>query len=182
MLERDRPDALDRYIALNREFHARRRTFAGRSAFKYADRIKALVAAHGCRTMLDYGCGKGQQYVEPVPGTDTPLRQYLGVSRAQLYDPAVDRYATRPKGVFDLVICTDVLEHVPEEAVMWVIADLFGYASKAVFAAISTRPAKRKRLSTGENVHVTVKPAAWWTVRFDQAAKAGVATHLEFAD
>lgn len=144
--------------------------------------MRALVQAHDCRTMLDYGCGKGRQYVEPVPGTETPLRRFLRVSRAQLYDPAVECYAKRPKGVFDLVICTDVLEHVPEAAVMWVITDLYSYARKAVFAAISTRPAKRKRLSTGENVHVTVKPAEWWITRFDRVSKAGVATHFEFAD
>ena len=59
------------------------------------------------------------------------------------------------------MICTDVLEHCPEEDVSWIVAELFDFASKFVYANVACFTA-RKRLPSGGNAHCTVKSPRWW--------------------
>jgi 2-polyprenyl-3-methyl-5-hydroxy-6-metoxy-1,4-benzoquinol methylase len=40
-----------------------------------------------------------------------------------------------------MVICTDVLEHVPEEDLDWVIREMCSLSSKTVFINVSGEPA-----------------------------------------
>jgi hypothetical protein len=54
-----------------------------------------------------------------------------------------------------------VLEHVEPDLLTNVLIDIRGYADKAVYLVISTRPAS-KFLADGRNAHLIVKPAAWW--------------------
>ena len=60
-----------------------------------------------------------------------------------LYDPAVQGIDVKPEGQFDGVMCTDVLEHIPEDELDTVIADLAGYAKQWAFIAVCCRPAKK---------------------------------------
>lgn len=55
------------------------------------------------------------------------------------------------------MICTDVLEHCPEEDIPWIVDELFAFARKFVYANIACFPA-RKQLPSGGNAHCTVKP------------------------
>ena len=81
-----------------------------------------------------------------------------------LYDPCWGPYKEKPVGIFDGVICTDVLEHVPLESKIsldYVLEDIFNYASKFIFISLSTRKAK-KVLPNGKNTHVSIFPPEWW--------------------
>ena len=69
------------------------------------------------------------------------------------------------------MICTDVLEHCPEADLPWIIAELFGFARRFVFASIACHPAV-KRLPNGENAHCTVKPPQFWAELFISAANS----------
>lgn len=129
--------------------------FAGRSLYKYVDEISETVRASKAKTLLDYGSGKGCQYVEGR------VHELWGSIMPTLYDPAVEQIARRPVGQFDGVICTDVMEHVPEEEVAETLADICGYAREWCFLAISCRPAK-KCFPDGRNVHVTIRDEPWW--------------------
>ena len=128
----------------------------------------------GAVTLLDYGCGKGMQY-EPhrvtVPGAGVfdGVLDYWDVDEVRCYDHCFERYSTLPEGQFDGVISTDVLEHCPEEDVPWMIAEIFGYARRFVFVSIACYPA-RKKLPTGDNAHITLKPAGWWLDRLETVA------------
>lgn len=128
--------------------------FKGFSVKSSLKEIERLVKETGAKTLLDYGCGKGLQY------TEKQYHKRWGVLPA-LYDPGVKGLDTKPLGTFDGVICTDVLEHVPEEELDGVLSEIFGYANKFVVLSISTLPAK-KFFKDGTNVHVTVKPESWW--------------------
>ena len=123
--------------------------FTGGSLAKHVDEIKKLVSDHDVKTLLDYGCGKAKCHNEKLASSVT------------LYDPYCEPYTTHPEGTFDMVICTDVLEHVPEDEVGPLLHKLMHLADKVLFLAISTRPA-RKTFTNGENVHVTVRPKEWW--------------------
>lgn len=128
--------------------------FPGLSILKFADEIKGLIDLTGSRTVLDYGCGAGMQYQEPHA-----LQRKWGVSMT-LYDPAGLNWR-KPSGTFDGVICTDVLEHIPREEIQPALEEILRYASRFVFLTVCCRPAKKK-LPSGENCHVTVRPMKWW--------------------
>jgi len=61
-------------------------TFPGQSLPKEAPNIKRLIRQTGARTLLDYGCGKGQQYwplriTDVQEGIDYPdIKSYWGVT------------------------------------------------------------------------------------------------------
>jgi hypothetical protein len=134
--------------------HGNPKRFPGFSLKSYVDYITTLVNKHEPDNLLDYGCGKGYQYL--VKRCHEPW----GIL-PHCYDPAVTFLDTKPEGTFGGVICTDVLEHVPEDDVDFVLSELFKYAEKFVFLSIATFPA-RKTMPNGINCHVTVKDKRWW--------------------
>lgn len=160
--------------ALYRQMHeqgahgsAPEQTFPGLSLPPQAGAIKQLIDRFGARTILDYGCGKGLQY-QPMSlkneatGESWPdMRHFWGVQSITCYDPAYEPFMTLPEGRFDGVICTDVLEHCPQEDMAWILEELFAYARGFVFANIACYPAK-KTLPNGENAHCTIQPPQWW--------------------
>jgi hypothetical protein len=99
-------------------------------------------------TVLDYGCGRGS------------LANALKPHRCQQYDPGVPGRDVLPKPS-DVVVCTDVLEHIEPEkldAVLDHILRLTGYFAHLV---ISTRPANAV-LPDGRNAHLIVETPDWW--------------------
>lgn len=141
------------------------RTFPGLSLKTQAARIRDLIARTGAQIILDYGCGKGEQY-QPCQISDGADRwptviDYWDIGEVVCYDPCYEPYSKLPVGKFDGVISTDVLEHCPEEDVPWIIDEIFSYAVRFVFANVACFPA-RKRLPNGENAHCTIKPVEWW--------------------
>ena len=70
-------------------------------------------------------------------------------------------FSAKPDRRFDLVISTDVLEHIPEESIDKILKDIFNYSDQWVFLTICTREA-REILPNGMNAHATVKPEEWW--------------------
>jgi hypothetical protein len=137
--------------------------FRGLSVLRYADQIAELCYRHGASTVLDYGSGAGDAYLEPHF-----LQERFGVT-VTLFDPAFPGHDKRPQGRFDGVICSDVLEHIDEADVGAFVRDLFDYATGFVWASVCCRPAK-KRFRDGRNMHVTVRPLAWWQKRFEKVA------------
>lgn len=141
-------------------------TFPGKSLGPQAARIKRLVDATGALTVLDYGSGKGIQYqpfsIKDGAGAVMPsVIDYWNVEEVVCYDPCYAPYSDLPRDTFDGVICTDVLEHCPEEDIAWIVEEIFSFARRFVFANVACYPAG-KRLPNGENAHCTIKPVEWW--------------------
>lgn len=135
--------------------------FRGLTVMQHEEAIRLLVQRHKARTILDYGAGAGEAWDKPFQ-----LHKRLGVERPTLYDPAF-KHNTLPACQFHGVICSDVLEHVPEAAVPGLISRLFGYAERFVFASVCCRPAG-KTFPDGTNLHVTVRPYGWWAEKFEE--------------
>ncbi len=138
--------------------------FAGHSLVPLVQVIKQVVDRFQPRTLLDYGAGKGMLYGPPIIIEDTTYQSvaaYWGVDQVTCYDPGYEPFSKLPEGRFDGVICTDVLEHIPEEDLSWILEELFSYAKAFVFGNIANYPA-RKHLPNGENAHCTIKPRSWW--------------------
>lgn len=155
-------------------------TFPGVSLVPHVVTIQSLARQFGIRSVLDYGAGKAKFYTDrifpaPAGGEKVALKDFWGVDEIRLYDPGYAPLATLPVGeTFDAVICTDVMEHIPEEDMDWVIDELFGFANKLVYACIATYPAG-SLFPNGENVHVTLKDVRWWVQKFEdhRAARGG---------
>jgi hypothetical protein len=162
---------------LYRQMAADGENFFGLSIKQHEKTIRKLVRRTQAVTILDYGCGRGDAW-----GNGTKLYQDLGLKRKDitLYDPAFPAVARPiPAGrKFDGVLCSDVLEHIPEEHVEEFIDRLFGYARKFIWASVCCRLAK-KTFPDGTNVHVTVKPYDWWLDRM-HAANARLISPVEF--
>ena len=139
--------------------------FLGLSVLNHVKDIGRLVKEVDAKTVLDFGCGRGDAYRSPHK-----IHHQWGLPRASvyLYDPAF-HHAPMPTGEFDLVVCSDVLEHIPEDEVPEFIHRLCKHARKAVWASVCCRPAKKVFPGTDTNLHVTVKSFDWWKDRTDLA-------------
>lgn len=159
-------------------------TFAGSSLLPHIVRIKRLIEASGAKTVLDYGAGKGLQYRPQrivIAGEHVAdgIAEYWDVDEVRCYDPGYAAHSALPQEKFDGVVCTDVLEHCPQEDLAWILDEIFGYAKRFAYLNVACFPA-RKSLPNGENAHATVRPPEWWQrlVAGRAAAHAGITWEL----
>jgi len=144
------------YIDLYKEMHLDESIYPGDSLKEHVIFLKDLIKQYNPETLLDYGCGKGNQYF-----IDKTHIQYFNGIMPFLYDPAVETHNTLPDKPVDGLFSTDVLEHIPEEELEAVFKEMYSLSNKFVYHGICTIPAIAK-LPNGENAHVTVKPVEWW--------------------
>jgi SAM-dependent methyltransferase len=141
----------DQSVALGASFQADNKSWAGLDVVKYQKQIQDLVIKYNAKTILDYGCGKGAQYTEKLPYDDVSLKtfdEWLGVT-VYKYDPCVPEFATPPPAgtKFDGVICSQVLQTIPDADLPWVAEQLSGYADRFCFISLNfQRPAKAKKM------------------------------------
>jgi len=144
------------------------RMFNGRSLLKFVDIIKVYLDKNGCQSVLDYGSGKGALYTEDfhtiTEEINKPLPEYWDIDLCAMYDPAYEKHSTLPDGKFDAVICTDVLEHIPEADLGWVLREIYSKADKMVFLNVACFEALKK-LKDGSNAHVSIFSTEEW-IRF----------------
>ena len=142
--------------------------FRGLSILQHKDMIGEICTTHRPVSLLDYGCGAAEAYLEPHF-----VHREWGIHDAcmRLYDPAFKQFKTPPpEGAhFDGVLCSDVLEHIPESEVDEFVDRLFSHANLFVWASVCCRPAGKKMLD-GSNPHVTLHELAWWHNVFFAAA------------
>ena len=135
------------YAALNEELHLRCPTYGTNNTQHYIGIIRQLMDCLKTRDILDYGCGKGD------------LRRLLSFPIKE-YDPAIPGKNGRPEPA-DIVVCTDVLEHVEPACLNDVLSDL-RRCVKVVGLFIIPTHASSKFLADGRNAHLTQKPKVWW--------------------
>lgn len=138
------------YRALNRALHESRDDY-GRSGHRWAPLVERLILEIDARSVLDYGAGKGTLAAAFAPG------------RIRQYDPCVPGLDQPPEPA-DLVVCTDVLEHIEPECLDDVLDDLARVTERIALLVVATRPAV-KTLPDGRNAHLIQQPATWWLPR-----------------
>lgn len=136
------------YRAQLAQLHKEKEDF-GTSSPMYAGMIRTIIRQYECGDLLDYGAGK------------QALKKALGIKEGYFaYDPSIEEISAVPEAR-DLVVCTDVLEHVELGYVPKVIADLARCVRKVGFFAIHTGAALNV-LPDGRNAHICQFPARWW--------------------
>lgn len=137
-----------KYQRQNETLHAMNSAYGSRG-HKWAHRVIDLVNAYDFKSVLDYGCGKGT------------LGHMIG-SLVRDYDPAIEGKTIAEPA--DLVVCTDVLEHIEPHLINNVLAHLAEMTGQRLLFQIATKPAK-KILPDGRNAHLLVRPVFWWKER-----------------
>ena len=145
--------------------------FNGISLAVHIEKLTKLMLLEGVKSLLDYGCGKALLYdnmkYKEMPIDDNgqvlpkPLSKLWQLDYFSLYDPAYEKYSKLPKGKYDAVICTDVIEHIDEKDVDWILNEIFSYARKFVFLTIACYKAL-KEFEDGRNLHVNIKQPSYW--------------------
>ena len=122
-------------------------TYAASMAIDLQDTLEQPV------TVLDYGCGRGT--FKPAMTKEFPHAEVFE------YDPGIPEKMELPRKEFDIVVCTDVMEHVEPSYLDATIAHLGQIATHGLFFNISLRLAGSS-LPDGRNTHLIVQPADWW--------------------
>jgi hypothetical protein len=120
---------------------------------RFAAEVWWLATRFKATSILDYGCG---------PGRLRPALKHHPIKFYE-FDPGIKDKAALPQRA-DMVVCTDVLEHVEPNKLKTVLRHIHGLTLKCAFFVIALRPAE-KRLPDGRNAHLIIDGAPWW---FDQ--------------
>lgn len=140
-----------KYIEQYKELHKADADY-GASAYKYIDEISAFIDNLKPESILDYGCGKSS--------VDNLLMAKYPHIKIYQYDPAIEEYNTLPISKADMVICQDVLEHVPEAILPEVIKDIRSISEHAYFYI--SHSLSGDILPNGEDAHCTIKEPEWF--------------------
>lgn len=153
------------YLRQQQLLHAAPKGYGGKGD-KWAETVLHLVKVHGATSVLDYGCGQGT--------LAKALHRLVPALDVREYDPAIAGKDARPASA-DLVVCTDVIEHIEPERLSDVLKHLAQLTQKALFLVIATRPAS-KTLADGRNAHLIVEDGEWWANRLVDAGFSAAGT------
>lgn len=134
----------EEYRKMNYSLHKERDDY-GRSLEQWMPFIKQLIKPGD--SVLNYGCGKSQ------------LKATHDVHVVN-YDPAIPGLDAEPEPA-DIVICSEVLEHIEPECLDDVLDHLRALTKQYCFIVIPNGPAK-KCLPDGRNAHLIQEDYKWW--------------------
>lgn len=148
--EAKRKTITEDYRKLNQQLHETRPDY-GTSGQRWVSFVSGLAAAAKVESILDYGAGK------------QTLANGLPQFNVQSYDPAIPGIDGIPEPA-DLVVCTDVMEHIEPDRLEAVLNDLKRVTKRIIFLTVATRPAQ-KTLADGRNAHLIQQTYEWWLPR-----------------
>lgn len=125
----------------------------GRRGGRHCDDVISLCKIFNARTILDYGCGKGN-FKELI---DKRNEDFLVIN----YDPCIPEFSKQPENA-DIVLCADVLEHIEPECLDDVLRHISSLKNKLVYFVIATKPDYTKTLPDGSNPHKIIEKLNWW--------------------
>jgi len=140
---------MDNYLDQYKKLHSE--GLYGTSSVKLYDDIVPLLKEVNPTTVLDYGCGQSL--------LASCVASNLGYITFR-YDPAIPELDSLLTQKYDVIVCIDVLEHIPEHLVDDVIKHIRSMSEFVIFdigvvEAVVTLP-------NGDNAHCTVRSVEWW--------------------
>jgi len=120
------------HIRRQREAHAKTDGYGRHRHLYLHDTLRRLAQQLNARSWLDYGCGKGG-FIEQIH----PLDLFASIAG---YDPAVEAFAARPEGRFDVVTCLDVIDIVEPRFLAALLDDVAAYTDGLAVFDVLTKP------------------------------------------
>jgi 2-polyprenyl-3-methyl-5-hydroxy-6-metoxy-1,4-benzoquinol methylase len=142
----------DAYQKLNSELHKSDQSYGTSAGKIHAKSIADAIRQTDCKSLLDYGCGKGT-----LKAALQPMCPLLEIRE---YDPAIPGKDGPPQPA-EFVACFDVMEHIEPDSLDAVIAHIASLTKRFAFLVISLQEAE-KTLADGRNAHLIVRPREWW--------------------
>lgn len=150
------------YLELNRQLHKDPNVKYGYKGWQQADAVLACAREFEADSILDYGAGKQ---------TLSAQLNKLGFRNVIDFDPAISSISRQPEPT-DLVVCSDVMEHVEPPYIENVISDLHRLTKKALFLRVCTIPCTSKSLPDGSDPHRSIMSKREWQSLFYKRFKA----------
>ena len=169
-------DLIDSYKVL----HEEEGKFKGISLTPLVPTLINVTKENNCKTLLDYGCGKAIPYDKDrckEVGLRNPVQELCNIESFDLYDPAYEKYAELPDKKYDIVVCTDVLEHIEPELIDNVLKHIESLTLKTAYLIIDTLPAQ-KNLPDGRNAHLIIENQDWWTNKIQTVTNFKIKTNM----
>ena len=161
------------YNLIDGKKRASKDAYDGKSTLAFAPMIKEIIKNENINNMIDYGCGKGNFYSNSFNlggSLIPPLREFWDID-ITLYDPCYEKYSKFKKDeTFDLTICIDVLEHIPETDIEWILDRFFKISKKFIFINVACYEAIAL-LPDGENAHINIQKPIWWSNKLEKFQK-----------
>jgi len=136
----------EEYKKLNENLHETNKHY-GTSGVKLADYVLGVAKTLNTTDILDYGCGKG------TLAANLPFE-------IKQYDPCVAAHSATPEPA-QIVICSDVLEHIEPDCLLAVLDDLWRVTKESILMVIHHGAAK-KVLADGRNAHLIQEDEQFW--------------------
>jgi hypothetical protein len=170
-------DGTEGFLVEGKEVPANNRLFDGSNfVTKLLKDFDDVLRKYQSVRVLDWGSGKAEHLYKPVINSKTLYQLYSGkIQSYYCYDPGFEKYSRAPHNVpgeFDVVICADVMEHVPHDYVYSTLANI-AYRMDERGVALFTISGKKakKQFIDGENLHICVMPLESWKKELDVAFK-----------
>lgn len=138
----------------------------GDTANQYITYIVEYINKKQPKTIIDFGCGKG--------ALKRVLKNKYSIQIDE-YDPAIPEKHIIGKTQYDLLITTDVLEHLYEDEIETFFKEILKLEPKYMFHAICTRKADNV-LPNGTNAHKTIKSKNWWIEKIGSIIPHNIST------
>lgn len=120
--------------------------------FNLVNEISLFIDYLKPKNILDYGCGNGillklLKYKYPKINIDG-------------YDPAIKEFSVISNNHYDMIINTDVLEHIPKNDIADVLNHIKSLSNNIFFCLHHGKA--YTILPNGENAHITIEPKEWY--------------------
>ena len=122
------------------------------SIFNMVNEISLFINYLKPKNILDYGCGNGVLL--------KLLKHKYTKINIDGYDPAIKEFSVIPKNHYDMIINTDVLEHIPKSDIGYVVNHIKSLSNNVFFCLHHGKA--WTILPNGENAHITIEPKEWY--------------------
>ena len=140
------------------------KVFTGLELLQYVAPIKEFIKDYQASSLLEYGCGRGDQYKpfgEDNKSSFEDVKSYWNLKNVACYDSTFKNDNNVLDKSYDGVVCVNYLQFYNIEDLSWLVRDLFSHAEKFVFINVPCYPLA-VQLPEKMVFHATVRNPTWW--------------------